>query len=169
MSPLAAEQKEERLRDKSREVLNRRNAMPPQRALHGNTKTGVLQIHCVSSRLLGPVVPAFRALSGRLKFTVRRHKFNKRFSLLVQVYRMAGPDGSVSGAVVLMYYADRDEVSSPPPNIAGLTLQERLVFYCRTTSASTAPCTSRRTCCPTHCASYCAPCQPLLRAFSGWI
>jgi len=46
---------------------------------------------------------------------------------------------------------------------------ERLVFHCRTTSASTAPCTSRRMCCPTHCASYCAPCQPLLRAFSGWI
>jgi len=46
---------------------------------------------------------------------------------------------------------------------------ERLVFYCRTTSASTAPCTPRRMCCPTHCASYCAPCQPLLRAFSGWI
>ena len=22
---------------------------------------------------------------------------------------------------------------------------------------------------PWHCASYCAPCQPLLRAFSGWI
>ena len=31
---------------------------------------------------------------------------------------------------------------------------ERLVFYCRTTSASTAPCTSRRMCCPTRCASY---------------
>ena len=28
----------------------------------------------VSSSLLGPVVPSFRALSGRLKFTVRRHK-----------------------------------------------------------------------------------------------
>ena len=27
--------------------------------------------------LLGPVDPSFRALSGRLKFTVRRHKFNK--------------------------------------------------------------------------------------------
>ena len=27
----------------------------------------------------------------------------------------------------------------------------------------------RRMCCPTHCASYCAPCQPLVRAFSGWI
>jgi len=26
---------------------------------------------------LGPVDPSFRALSGRLKFTVRRHKFNK--------------------------------------------------------------------------------------------
>ena len=48
---------------------------------------------------------------------------------------------------------------------------DRLVFYCRTPSSSTTPCTSRRTCCPacTHCASYCAPCQPLLRAFSGWI
>ena len=51
----------------------------------------------------------------------------------------------------------------------GETPEERLVFYCRTTSASTAPYTSRRMCCPTHCASYCAPCQPLLRAFSGWI
>ena len=29
---------------------------------------------------------------------------------------------------------------------------ERLVFHCRTTSASTAPCTSRGMCCPTHCA-----------------
>ena len=46
---------------------------------------------------------------------------------------------------------------------------ERLVFYCRTTSASTAPCTSRRMCCPMHCASYCVPCQQLLPAFSGWI
>jgi len=26
---------------------------------------------------LGPVDPSFRALSGRLKFMVRRHKFNK--------------------------------------------------------------------------------------------
>ena len=47
--------------------------------------------------------------------------------------------------------------------------QHRLVLYCRTTSASTAPCTSRRMCCLTHCASYCALCQPLLRAFSEWV
>ena len=47
--------------------------------------------------------------------------------------------------------------------------KKRLVFYCRTTSASTAPCTSRRMCCPTHCANNCAPCQPLVRAFSGWM
>ena len=33
--------------------------------------------HMVSSRLLGPVDPSFRAISGRLKFTVRRHKANK--------------------------------------------------------------------------------------------
>ena len=40
-----------------------------------------------------------------------------------------------------------------------------MVSYCRTTSTSTAPCTSRRMCCPRHCATYCAPCQPLSRAF----
>jgi len=34
-------------------------------------------VHRVSSSLLGPVVPSVRALSGRLKFTVRRHQFNK--------------------------------------------------------------------------------------------
>ena len=45
---------------------------------------------------------------------------------------------------------------------------QRLVFHCRTISASTAPCAFRRICCSTHCASYCAPCQPLLRVFSGW-
>ena len=33
--------------------------------------------------------------------------------------------------------------------------QERLVFYCRIPSASTAPGTSRRMCCHTHCASFC--------------
>ena len=43
------------------------------------------------------------------------------------------------------------------------------MFHCRSTSASTASCTFRRMCCPTHCASYCASCQPLLRAFFGWI
>ena len=31
----------------------------------------------VSSSLLDPVVPSFRALSGRLNFTVRRHEFNQ--------------------------------------------------------------------------------------------
>jgi len=27
--------------------------------------------------LLGPIVSSFQALAGRLKFTARRHKFNK--------------------------------------------------------------------------------------------
>ena len=58
-------------------------------------------------------------------------------------------------------------VPSYPHHPQGLI--ERLAFYCLTTSASTAPCTSRRMFCPTHCASYRAPCQPLLRAFPGWI
>ena len=41
-------------------------------------------------------------------------------------------------------------------------IPQRLVFHCRTTSASTAPCTSRRMCCTTRCASYCAPMNPAL-------
>ena len=48
-------------------------------------------------------------------------------------------------------------------------LIERTVSFCRPTSASAAPCTSRRMCCPMHCASYCASCPLLLRAFSGFI
>ena len=35
-----------------------------------------------SSSVLGPVDPSFRARSGRLKFLVRRHKFNKDSLLL---------------------------------------------------------------------------------------
>ena len=38
---------------------------------------GTSVVHRVSPSLVGPVDPSFRALSGRLKFTVRRHKFNK--------------------------------------------------------------------------------------------
>ena len=36
-----------------------------------------LVVHRASSSPLGPVAPSFRALSGRLKFTVRRHKIHK--------------------------------------------------------------------------------------------
>ena len=67
-------------------------------------------------------------------------------------------------------YGGSEVTRSVPLSRVGSTPDsEKLVFYCRTTSASTAPCTSRRRCCLTHCASDCAPCQPLLRKFSGWI
>ena len=33
-------------------------------------------VHRLASSLLGPVDPSFRALSGRLKITIRLHKFN---------------------------------------------------------------------------------------------
>ena len=36
-----------------------------------------------------------------------------------------------------------------------------MVIYCQTTGASAAH--------ATHCATYCTPCRPLIRAFSGWI
>ena len=37
----------------------------------------LLFLHRVSSRLLGPVDPSFRALSGRRELMVQRHKFNE--------------------------------------------------------------------------------------------
>ena len=40
-------------------------------------------------------------------------------------------------------------------------------LYLHRKTTSTAPCLSSRTCGPTHCARYCAPCQPLLQAYSG--
>jgi len=44
-------------------------------------------LYRVSSSLVGPVVSSIRALSGRLKFTVRRHKFNKDFLSLSSLFR----------------------------------------------------------------------------------
>jgi len=54
---------------------------PSFRGLSRN-KRGVETLSVYDSTLcivksLGPVVPSFRALSGPLEFTVRRHKFNK--------------------------------------------------------------------------------------------
>ena len=43
------------------------------------------RVHRVSSSLLGPAAPSFRALSRRLKFTVRRHKLCKDSLSLVPV------------------------------------------------------------------------------------
>ena len=39
--------------------------------------------------------------------------------------------------------------------------RQRLIIHCQTTSVSAAH--------ATHCATYCTPCRPLIRAFSGWI
>ena len=63
---------------------------------------------------LGPVDPSFRALSGRLKFTVRHHKFNND-SLSVQELRRlekddpdfhkflkSGDEGQVSSSSLLL-------------------------------------------------------------------
>ena len=41
------------------------------------TRVFLTVVHRVSSSLLGPVNPSFRAFSGRLKFTVRRHNSNQ--------------------------------------------------------------------------------------------
>jgi hypothetical protein len=49
----------------------------------------------------------------------------------------------------------------PPRAIQGYLAQRDWYFFCRTTSVSAAH--------ATHCATYCTPCQPLLRDFPGWI
>ena len=49
-------------------------------------------LHRVSSSLLGPVDPSFRALSRRLKFPIRRYKFNK----ILSSCRCKGRCGSTS-------------------------------------------------------------------------
>ena len=50
---------------------------------------------------------------------------------------------------------------SRPPPIRSSPPAARLVIYCQTTGVSAAL--------ATHCATYCTPCRPLIRAFSGWI
>ena len=44
-------------------------------------------LHCVSSSLIGTVDPSFRALSRRLKFTVRFHKFKTDFISVVALFQ----------------------------------------------------------------------------------
>ena len=55
-------------------------------------------LHRVSSSPSGPVDPSFRALSGRLEFTVRRHQFNED-SLSFGQAVVVGGKGSFLGAV----------------------------------------------------------------------
>ena len=46
-------------------------------ASHSGSRVCRGVVHRVSSSILGPMDHSFRALTGCLKFTVRRHKFNK--------------------------------------------------------------------------------------------
>jgi len=114
------------------------------------------------ARLLSQVV---RAGGGWVRRRVPRERHAWVFSQVKTVFVLAGedPQAETGGQV------PPERLRVGRRGIKPLSQKERLVCYCRTTSASTAPRTSRRMCCPTHCASYCAPCQPLLRAFSGWI
>ena len=73
-----------------------------------------------SSLLLGPVDPSFRALSGRPKFTVRRHKLNKDYRACAVLSSMAAaaprPVARLAVNLIRMpnkiYYA----LTNPPPD-----------------------------------------------------
>ena len=60
----------------------------------------------------GPVDPSFRALSGRLKFTVRRHKFNKD--------SLSTPNAAAAGDAARAARR-RDVRAAPEPRTPNLT------------------------------------------------
>ena len=81
MAPTAASKpRESRERDRESDRLARERERESERERDSRSTAdgcGVCALHSVSSSRLGPVGPSFRALSGRLKFTVRRHTFNQ--------------------------------------------------------------------------------------------
>jgi hypothetical protein len=65
-------------------VQNRSGEGRSTEARRPHVAARVKVVHRVSSSLLGPEDPSFRALSGRIQFTVRRHKLNEdSFSVLI--------------------------------------------------------------------------------------
>ena len=61
------------------------------------TRCGLRVVHRVSSSLLGLIVRSSRALSGRLKFTVRLHKSNQDFSFFCCGLRGSGSGWTIRG------------------------------------------------------------------------
>ena len=99
---------------------------------------------------LGPVHPSLRALSGRLKFTVRRHKFTKDFSPSERSTfsekwewnaarrRRGGRAGPVDPSFRtlsgrLKFAVRRDTFDKDSPSLPRPTPFCRLEFYIRTT------------------------------------
>ena len=71
------------------------------------TLTSGYWVFRISSSLLGPVVPSFRALARRLKFTVRRHKFTEdSLSLLTRGTWVCGGGRYLS--FMLTQHGERD-------------------------------------------------------------
>ena len=82
------------------------------------------------------------------------------------VFQVSGFGFGVSG-FRFQIAGSRFQVAGLRFHVSGFRIQvsgfrvERLVIYCQTTGVSAAH--------ATHCATYCTPCRPLIRAFSGWI
>ena len=100
-----------------------------------------LYVHRVSSSLLDPVIPSFRALSGSPQFSVRRHQFNT--DSLSFCFSNSPP---LSFCFLSPFLAD-----------LGILLPNNQ----HQQSTSHAPKDVLPSC---ICADYCAPCWPLLRA-----
>ena len=73
----------------------------------------LLVVHRVPSSLLGPVDPSFRALSGILKFTVRRHNFDEGSLFLGSGVPMRRPNGMNRYGAILSDLGFQDGTGVP--------------------------------------------------------
>ena len=112
---------------------------------------------CATLRFVLATVPPVSRFCEHLLYGFELHLLRQGRGR-VRGGRREGGSGLLCGLFLVPSFQILDEEWFPRAKPPADRAEERLVFYCQTTSVSTAPC-------PTHRASYCAPCQPLLRAF----
>ena len=93
----------------------------------------------VSSSLLGPLVPSFRALSGRLKFTVRRDKFNKDFLSQPHLMYHMPPEVNHIGVELTAFSHQRVKTEPSRTKESRLTLLGPSIHSCKTRRGSIYP------------------------------
>ena len=98
-------------------------------------------------------IPDFRFRVSDFWFQVLGFRFRiSDFGFLISGFRFRGSGSARGGSLAASRSGLRRGTRS--------ATTQRLAFQCQTTSASTAPGSSKRMVCPTSCAIFCDPCQP---------